>query len=80
MSIKNLKDLKIGETGKIIEIDGGPGMVNRLSALGIRPGKKITKLSSSFLRGPVRIELDRIQIAIGYGMAKRMLVEVNPSR
>ena len=76
MQIKALKDLKPGEGGGIVQIDGGRGMVNRLAALGIRPGKRITKLSSGFMHGPVTIEIDRTQVAIGFGMAKRILVEV----
>lgn len=76
MQIKTLKDLKPGEGGRITQIDGGHGMVSRLAALGIRPGRRITKLSSGFMRGPVTLEVDRTQIAIGFGMAKRILVEV----
>ena len=76
MLIKTLEDLKPGEGGRIAQIDGGRGMVGRLAALGIRPGKRITKLSSGFMRGPVTIEVDRAQMAIGFGMANRILVEV----
>jgi len=75
MQIKNLKDLRPGESGRIAQINGGHGMVNRLAALDIRPGRRITKLSSGFMRGPVTIEIDRTQVAIGFGMAKRILVE-----
>jgi ferrous iron transport protein A len=77
MPIKSLKDLRAGESGKIVSIDGGHGMVNRLAALDIRPGKKIKKLNSSFIRGPVTIEVNRTQIAIGFGMANRIIVEVD---
>ena len=76
MQIKTLKDLKPGEGGRIAQIDGGHGMVGRLAALGIRPGRRIIKLSSGFMRGPVTIEVDRAQMAIGFGMAKRIRVEV----
>ena len=76
MQIKTLKDLKSGEGGRIAQIDGGHGVVNRLAALGIRPGRRIMKLSSGFMRGPVNVQVDRAQIAIGFGMAKRILVEV----
>ena len=74
--IKNLRDLSPGESGKISKIDGGHGMVNRLAALDIRPGKRIIKLNSGFMRGPVTIEVDRTQVAIGFGMARGILVEV----
>lgn len=76
MQIKTLTDLRSGEGGRIAQINGGHGMVSRLAALGIRPGRRITKLNSGFMRGPVTIEIDRAQIAIGFGMAKRILVEV----
>jgi len=61
--------------GVVVEIQGGHGLVNRLNALGIRPGKRITKVSSMFMRGPVTIQVDRAQVAIGFGMAKRIIVE-----
>jgi len=58
----------------VIQIQGGYGLVNRLNALGIRPGKRITKISSMFMRGPVTIQVDRAQVAIGFGMARRIIV------
>ncbi len=50
-------------------------MVNRLSALGIRPGKRITKISAMLMRGPVTVQVDRAQVAVGFGMASRIIVE-----
>ncbi|HOG07371.1 MAG: ferrous iron transport protein A [Syntrophales bacterium] len=79
MQIKCLNDLRSGEGGKISRINGGRGMVGRLAALNIRPGSRITKLNDGFMRGPVTIELDRTQIAIGFGMAARIMVAVEES-
>jgi ferrous iron transport protein A len=76
LQIKSLTDLKSGEGGEIAQINGGRGMVNRLAALGIRPGTRITKINAGFMQGPVTIEVDRAQVAIGFGMAARILVEV----
>ncbi len=76
MRIKSLVDLQSGEGGMIVQINGGHGMINRLASLDIRPGKEITKVSAGFMRGPVTIEVNRAQIAIGFGMAQRILVEV----
>lgn len=54
-------------------------MIARLDALGIRPGKQITKLTQMPLRGPVTVAVERSQIAIGYNMASRIMVTVeNP--
>jgi len=50
--------------------------MDRLNALGIRPGKEITKISSMFMNGPVTIQIDRSQVAIGLGMAKKILISI----
>jgi ferrous iron transport protein A len=69
--------LKSGQSGKIIEIQGGQGLATRLSALGIIPGRKITKISDMLMRGPVTIKTGSTQVAIGHGMAKKIIVEPN---
>ena len=66
----------IGQTGTVIGILGGRGLIQRLEVLGIRPGKKVTKISSTLLRGPVTLTVDNAQVAIGFGMANRIIVEV----
>jgi len=71
-----LARMQAGQSGIVVQIQGGHGLVNRLSALGIRPGKKIAKISSMFMRGPVTILVDRAQVAIGFGMAKKIIVEL----
>jgi ferrous iron transport protein A len=52
-------------------------MTTRLQALGIMPGKIVTKVSSAFMRGPVVIVVDRVQVAIGFGMASRIIVALD---
>ena len=74
--ILDLTQIQPGETGIVSEIQGGHGFIRKLQSMGVRPGKKITKVSSHFWRGPQTIEIDNSQIAIGFGMAKRILVEV----
>ena len=68
--------METGQSGTVIQIQGGIVLVRRLAALGIRPGKKITKVSSMMMRGPVIIEMDRTQLAIGFGMATRVMVNL----
>ena len=72
-----LNQMKEGQHGRVVAIDGGRGVTNRLIALGIRPGKKITKVSAMFMGGPVTVQVDSTQIAIGFGMAKKVIVEVD---
>lgn len=72
-----LARMQTGQSGMVVQIQGGRGLVNRLNALGIRPGKRITKVSSMLMRGPVTILVDRAQVAIGFGMASRIIVELD---
>ena len=69
--------MQIGQSGVVVQIQGGHGLVNRLNSLGIRPSKRITKISSMIMRGPVTIEVDRTQVAIGFGMARRIIIELD---
>ncbi len=73
--VKDLTQMKPGEKANVADIRGGHGMVRRLEALGIRPGVTITKVSAQFMRGPVIIRVGNTQIAIGFGMARHVLVE-----
>jgi ferrous iron transport protein A len=66
-----------GHSGMVADIQGGFGFIARLNALGIMPGKRITKVSSMVGQGPITIELDRVQVAIGFGMANRIMVKVD---
>ena len=72
----NLRQMYPGQSGRVVNIDGGMGLVRRLSALGVRPGRKITKVSSMLMRGPVTVQLGGTRLAIGFGMAGRILVEI----
>ena len=80
MSLKRqltAREMRTRQSGMIIQVSGGHGLVRRLEALGIRPGKRITKVSSMFMRGPVTLQIDHSQVAIGHGMGGRILVEVD---
>jgi ferrous iron transport protein A len=72
-----LSQTEAGQTGTIIQVLGGRGLIRRLEALGIRPGKKVTKISSMLFRGPVNLRADQTQVAIGFGMANKILVEID---
>lgn len=75
-----LTRMQTGQSGRVVEIQGGFGVVDRLNALGIIPGKRITKISSMLARGPVAIQVDRAQLAIGYGMANKIIVQLDQTR
>lgn len=51
--------------------------MRRLDAMGIRPGKSLTKISATFMRGPVTIQIDGAQLALGFGIAKKIVVQLD---
>ncbi len=72
----SLRRMEAGQSGIVVQIQGGHGLINRLSALGIRPGQRVTKISSMFMRGPVTIQVGNAQVAIGFGMTNRIIVKL----
>ena len=73
----HLSEMYSGQSGRVARIEAGAGLLSRLSALGIRPGKRITKVSSMLMRGPVTVQLGNTRLAIGFGMARKIFVEVD---
>jgi len=74
-----LVQMEAGQNGTVIQILGGRGLIRRLEALGVRPGKEVTKISSMLFHGPVTFRTDQTQVAIGFGMASKILVEIDVS-
>lgn len=70
-----LRQIRDGQSSIVIQIQGGHGLISRLNALGIRPGQRITKVSSTLMQGPVTIRVGNAQVAIGFGMANKIIVE-----
>ena len=77
--IVTLRQMHSGQSGRVVEVQGGHGLVNRLSAMGIRPGKKVTKISSMFMRGPVTLQIGHTKLAVGFGMANRIIIALEES-
>lgn len=72
----SLVELKAGQTGVISSIKGGQVLREKLDKLGIREGKKVSRVSSALSHGPVTITVDNYQVAVGHGKATRIIVEV----
>ena len=72
----SLSDMKNGQNGVVIGMSGGRGIMSKLEALGIRKGIRILKKSAHIGRGPIIVFACGTEMAIGYGMAKRIIVEV----
>lgn len=72
----SLAQLNTDCKGKIIEISGGASLQNKLMSMGVYKGKEIAKLSHIGLRGPVVIKSGRSILALGHGVAAKIIIEV----
>ena len=72
-----LRQMQFGQKGRVVQIQGGVRLASRLSALGVRPGTRITKISSMIMRGPITIQSGNTQLAVGFGMANKIIVELD---
>lgn len=71
----DLTQLETGRPARVKEIQGMHEVVGKLEAMGIVPGTVIYKKNISPIHGPVIIIKGTMQIAVGYDMAKGILVE-----
>ena len=69
-----LTQLGIGEKAKIVTIGGGRGLRQKLFLRGLFEGKVVRVISNY---GPMTIEVDRSIVAIGRGMAQKIVVTKN---
>jgi len=72
----HLNELKPETEATVLSIEGGHAAGRRLESLGIRPGVRIKKISKHFWQGPVTVLVKKTKIAIGHGMAEKVIVEV----
>jgi Fe2+ transport system protein FeoA len=75
--VKKVTELRSKESARVIRIEGGKNFKEKLNTLGIREDVKIEKMSDSFLKGPIVIKINLMEIAIGWRMANRILVQTN---
>ncbi len=73
MHKKTLLQLSNGVSAKVTEFLGGRGFVVRMESMGIRKGVMIKKISDA--SGPVVVSVGRFHLAIGRGMAAKIIVE-----
>ena len=64
-----------GARGTVVDVMGGHGAVGKLAAQGIVPGMLVEK-TGELKGGPVLLRVGGAQVALGRGLAKRVLVEV----
>ncbi|NQT56603.1 MAG: ferrous iron transport protein A [Desulfobacteraceae bacterium] len=68
-----LSSVKPGNEVTILDINGGRGIRSRLYSMGLVPGTKLTVLNGNST-GPVMIAVRDSRLAIGHGMAQKIVV------
>ena len=71
----NLEQAQLRLPVRISGIDGGHEVRARLATMGLLPGAVLSVLNRGPLGGPLLIEIDGTRIALGRGVARKVLVE-----
>lgn len=69
-----LAALPEGCKGKVVKVEAGLGLVRRLGEMGFVKGARVKMLRST--SGPIMVQLYGSRIALGRGVASRIIVEV----
>jgi ferrous iron transport protein A len=71
-----LIDIQSGIWVKVIGFDGGEKFQDRLLQHGLYPGDLARILRSAPMNGPLLVEVSGRELALGRGVAKKILVEL----
>lgn len=63
-----------GSKAKVVSIDAGGGLQYRLMQIGLTPGTELEVIENS--RGPIIVLVRGVTLALGRGMADKVMVEV----
>jgi ferrous iron transport protein A len=69
----SLGDLQVGEQGAVVTLEGAPGAIGRMAALGFTPGATVGVVRNDG-RGPLIVTVLDTRIALGRGQAERVRV------
>ncbi|NQT52389.1 ferrous iron transport protein A [bacterium] len=69
-----LSSIPGGACVRLVGIDAGQGLAGRLAALGLLPGVQLLVITNPGT-GPAIVEVKGTRLALGRGMAHKMLVE-----
>ena len=74
--MKRLLQVQPGTSVRVIDFDGGVNLRSKLTQYGIYPGDCLRLLRKAPLGGPLLVECNEREIALGRGVAEKILVEL----
>jgi ferrous iron transport protein A len=73
-----LLEVSVGTTVQVVSLHGGGGLRSRLTQHGLYEGDTLRVLRLAPLGGPVLVEVNGREIALGRGVAQKIQVEPVP--
>jgi len=64
-----------GQEVELLAVHGGWGIRRRLAEMGLNPGVKIRVMQSNFRGGPIIVAVRDTRLALGRGMAHKIMVK-----
>jgi ferrous iron transport protein A len=71
--VRSLSVVKSGEKARLVRVDAGRGLNSRLASLGFVPEVELTVVSNGH-PGPFVVIVKNVKIALGRGVAHKILV------
>jgi len=75
--MKTLLQVSTGDSVRVIDFDGGVNLRSKLIQYGIHPGDSLRLLRKAPLGGPLLVECNQREIALGRGVAEKIIVEID---
>jgi ferrous iron transport protein A len=75
--MKTLLEISPGITVRVIDFDGGIHLRSKLTQYGLYPGDCLRLLRRAPLGGPLLVECNDREIALGRGVANKIIVEID---
>lgn len=76
--MKTLLQISPGSSVRVIDFNGGVHLRSKLTQYGIYPGDCLRLLRVAPLGGPLLVECNEREIALGRGVADKIIVELEP--
>ena len=71
--LRPLSMVRVGETVRVVKVNAGRGLNNRLAAMGLVPNTELTVVSNSH-PGPFIVTVKESKVMLGRGMAHKIMV------
>ena len=71
--------LEVGKKATVIALAGGQAFQSRIISMGLNTGREVEVVHRNRGCGPILIASGETRLAIGYGMAEKIMVAADPS-